>query len=195
VLTPAVPFRHHSTPGTPFDVRSPSGAVAAAAAFRPDDADLAHLIFLDFHAFRWWEEGGEVIGHPRDPFHRIDVWPSARHVEVTLEGRTLASSDRALMLTETSLPPRYYFPREDVRMDLLEPSDHKTTCAYKGHADHLSAPYASDGDSIAWVYEQALRDAQDVTGAVAFYTERVDVVVEGVRQERPSTPWGKARSH
>lgn len=195
VLTPAVPFQHHSTPGTPYDVRTAAGATAPNAAFRPDDAELEHLVFLDFTAFRWWEEDTESLSHPRDPFHRIDVWPSSRHVEVALEGRTLASSDRARVLTETSLPPRFYFPREDVTNDLLEPSDHKTTCAYKGHADHLTAGYAEDGDSIAWVYEEPLNDARAVIGLVAFYNERVDVSVDGVLQERPRTPWGRARRH
>ena len=195
VLTPAVPFQHHSTPGTPFDVRTSGGTTAPGAAFRPDDPDLAHLVFLDFTAFRWWEEETESVGHPRDPFHRIDVRPSSRHVEVALEGRTLASSKRARILTETSLPPRYYFLREDVATDLLEPSDHKTTCAYKGHTDHLSASYAEDGDSIAWIYEEPLDDARDVAGLVAFYNERVDVSVDGVPQDRPRTPWDRARHH
>ena len=195
VLTPAVPFQHHSTPGTPFDVRTGGGTVVADAAFRPDDPELANLVFLDFAPFRWWEEEAECLGHPRDPFHRIDVWPASRRVEVSLEGRTLASSDKAMVLTETSLPPRYYFPREDVATDLLDPSDHKTTCAYKGHADHLSAGYADDGDSIAWVYEQPRNAARGVTGLVAFYNERVEVSVDGVPQERPRTPWGRARHH
>jgi uncharacterized protein (DUF427 family) len=193
VLTPAVPFHSHSTPGTSYDVRTSSGEVLENAAFRPDDPDLADLVFLDFLELRWWEEDEEVVGHPRDPFHRIDVWPSSRHIEVSLEGRTLASSNRAHILTETSLPPRYYFPRDDVSADLLEPSDHQTTCAYKGHADHLTATYADDGDSIAWVYEEPLNDALGVGGMVAFYTERVDVTVDGVPQRRPNTPWSKAR--
>lgn len=193
VLTPAVPFTHHSTAGTPFDVRTAGGATAPGAAFRPDEPELAHLVFLDFVPFRWWEEETESVGHPRDPFHRIDVRRSSRQVEVALEGRTLASSERAMILTETSLPPRFYFPREDISQDLLEPSDHKTTCAYKGHADHLTATYADDGDSIAWVYEEPLHDAGDVAGMVAFYNERVDVAVDGVPYERPRTPWGRAR--
>ncbi|HEY7044217.1 MAG TPA: DUF427 domain-containing protein [Nocardioidaceae bacterium] len=195
VLTPAAPFRYHSTPGTPYDVRAEDGPVAEQAAFRPDDSDLAHTVFLDFAAFDWWEENEKAISHPRDPFHRIDIRPAARHVEVRFDGRTLADSDHALILTETSLPPRWYFPRADVAMDLLEPSDHKTTCAYKGHADHFSMPASAEGDAIAWTYEKPLHEAAGVAHAVAFYNERVDVLVDGELQDRPRTPWARARGH
>ena len=193
VLTPAVPFAHHSTPGTPFDVRTESGVVRENAAFRPDDPELDHTVFLDFEAFdRWREEDEDSVGHPRDPFHRVDVRPSTRHVEVRLDGETLASSDRAWVLTETFLPNRYYLPREDVRTDLLGPSSLRTTCAYKGHATHFSVPTLEHGESIAWTYEEPLDDAAKTAGCIAFYNERVDLLLDGELQQRPSTPWNKA---
>jgi len=193
VLHPGIAFGAHSTPGTPFDVRTGDGTVLAAAAFRPNDADLSHAAVLDFHAFdRWLEEAAESVGHPRDPLHRVDVRPAGRHVEVRLDGETLASSDHAYVLTETHLPNRFYFSREDVRMDLLAPSDHRTTCAYKGHASHWSVPGRPEGDSIAWTYEEPLHDAEAAAGAIAFSNERVEVLVDG-EPEAPATEWSKAR--
>src|SRR5688500_13221302 len=101
--------------------------------------------FLRRHvAFEWaamdeWLEEEEVLAvHPRDPYHRVDVLPSSRHVRILAGGTVLADSRRALALFETGLPPRWYVPREDVRMDLLEPSDLRTQCPYKGEASYLS---------------------------------------------------------
>ena len=102
---------------------------------RPAGPVAFHFDALD----EWLEEDEPVIGHPRDPFHRIDVNRSSRHVKVTLDGETLAESDRPLALFETGLPTRWYLPREDVDMDLLQPSETRTTCAYKGHASTFSS--------------------------------------------------------
>ena len=87
-----------------------------------DDPELSGYVQVDWQAAdRWLEEDEEVVGHPRDPFHRVDVRRSSRHIVVAVEGEVLAESRRALLLFETFLPVRKYFPREDVRMDLLEP--------------------------------------------------------------------------
>jgi uncharacterized protein (DUF427 family) len=104
------------------------------AAFRPDEPELAHLVFLDFVAVPVVGGETESVGHPRDPFHRIDVRPVEPTGRGGPEGRTLASSDRAMILNRDIVAAALLLPREDVSQDLLEPSDHKTTCAYKGHA-------------------------------------------------------------
>ena len=151
------------------------------------DADLAGYVQVDWQAAdRWLEEEEEVVGHPRDPFHRIDVRLSSRHVAVAVEGEVLAESRRVLLLFETFLPVRKYFPREDVRMDLLEPSDKRTTCAYKGHASYLGKANAPD---IAWTYPEPLPDAEQIRDLIAFFDERTDVTVDGEAQERPRTQW------
>src|SRR5579864_2963354 len=79
----------------------------------------------------WFEEDDEVFVHPRDPYHRVDVVRSDRHVRVSLEGTVLAESTRALALFESNLPTRWYIPREDV-VAHLEDSDKITRCPYKG---------------------------------------------------------------
>jgi uncharacterized protein (DUF427 family) len=151
------------------------------------DDDLSGYVQVDWAAAdRWLEEDEEIVGHPRDPFHRIDIRQSSRHVVVSVEGETLAESHRPMLLFETGLPVRHYFPREDVRMDVLEPSDNRTTCAYKGHASYFSAAGAPN---IAWTYLEPLTDARQIRGLVAFFNERTDVTVDGEQQERPRTQW------
>ena len=151
------------------------------------DPELAGHVLVDWNGpDRWLEEDEEVVGHPRDPFHRIDILQSSRHVVVELDGQAYAESRRPVLLFETGLPVRAYLPREDVRLDLLEPSDGRTTCAYKGHASYFSAP---DHPNIAWTYEEPLREAERVRGLIAFFDERSDVTVDGERQERPRTQW------
>jgi uncharacterized protein (DUF427 family) len=146
-------------------------------------------VLVDFDAFdAWYEEDERNFAHPRDPFHRIDIVHSSRHVRVELDGATLAESNRPRLLFEPPLPVRYYLPREDVRTDLLVPSDTRTACAYKGQASYFSLP---DADDVAWTYVEPLREAAEVTGYLAFFNEHVDIVVDGERLERPITPWSR----
>src|SRR5215470_15336630 len=96
ILDPSVPFDAHTCAGTAFDVIA-GEETGAAAAFRPADPDLADYVILDFAAFEWREEDEPVISHPHDPFSRIDVLRSSRHVRIELDGRLLAESSRPMM--------------------------------------------------------------------------------------------------
>ena len=179
----------HTCPGSSLDVHV-GEAVLARAAFRPDDPDLAGYVSLDFGAFTWLEEDEEVVGHPHDPFKRIDTLRSSRHLVVAFDGAVLADTTRAVALVETYLPTRWYIPRDDVRMALLGPSRHRTTCAYKGHAAYYSVLGAGEaGRDIAWMYPAPLHDAERVRDLVCFFSERTDLSVDGVHVERPVTPW------
>jgi uncharacterized protein (DUF427 family) len=183
VYDPRVPFAVHTAPGEPV-------AIGGAAGFRLVDPALDGYVELDFGAFdAWYEEEERNVGHPRDPFHRIDIVHGSRHVVVESGGRRLADSTRPILLFEPPLPVRYYLPAEDVAMDLLEPSDRVTTCAYKGHASY----WALDGVDVAWMYREPLREAAEVAGRIAFFDERVDITVDGERQARPETPWSTRR--
>jgi uncharacterized protein (DUF427 family) len=185
LLDPTVPFVVHSAAGEPVSVGPADGA-----GFRFADIDLAGYIELDFDAFEWWEEDEPVMSHPHDPFHRIDVRRSSRRVRIEDHGVVLAESDRACLLFEGVFPViRYYLPPEDVQVRLT-PGTLDTSCAYKGHATHYTA--VLDGreiPNIAWSYQDPLTDAVDVAGQVAFYTERLDVIVDGRAVERVRTPW------
>jgi uncharacterized protein (DUF427 family) len=160
---------------------------AERAAWAFADPDLEGRIQIDFYKLdRWLEEEAEVVGHPRDPFKRVDVRRSSRHVVAAIDGQVVADSERPLLLFETGLPVRYYLPPEDVRMDLLTPTDTRTLCAYKGEASYLSAPGADD---VAWTYPDPLPDNAEIRDAIAFFNERVDITVDGDPLDRPSTQW------
>jgi uncharacterized protein (DUF427 family) len=188
VLDPSIPFSVHTAPGEPLTIRARDSALEAPA-FRPSDPALESFVLLDFDAFdAWYEEDERNLAHPRDPFHRIDIVHSSRHVRVELTGTTLAESSRPCLLFEPPLPVRYYLPRGDVRTDLLQSSDTRTACAYKGEASYYSLAEEHD---VAWTYRQPLREASEVTDYIAFFNERVDVVVDGEQLARPVTPWSR----
>jgi uncharacterized protein (DUF427 family) len=188
VYDPSVPFAVHTTAGQVLDLRV-GGAERPAAAFRPADDALSEYVIVDFDACdEWFEEDERNVGHPRDPFHRIEIVHSSRSVRVERDGELLAASTRPYLLLEAPLPVRYYLPPEDVTEGLLQPSTTRTLCAYKGQATYWSL---KDEDDIAWSYPAPLREAAEVTDRIAFFNERVDFVVDGTRLERPITPWSR----
>jgi uncharacterized protein (DUF427 family) len=189
ILDPSIPFSIHTAEGEALSLRLGS-QTHEGVAFRPADTDLDDLVILDFDAFEaWYEEDERNFGHPRSPFHRIDILYSSRTVRVERDGEVLAESARPRLLFETLLPVRAYLPREDVRVP-LESSDKRTFCAYKGQASYWT-PVVNGRrlENLAWSYEAPLREAAEVTGLIAFFNERVDLVVDGERWERPRTPW------
>jgi uncharacterized protein (DUF427 family) len=143
-------------------------------------------VVLDFAAFDdWYEEDERIAGHPRDPFHRVDVRRSARPVRIEVDGDVVAETTRARLLFETSLPLRFYLPREDVRVE-LHPNSRRTYCPYKGQASYWSVDVGGRRrEDLGWTYEQPLPDVVAITGLVAFWDERVDVFLDGERRERP----------
>lgn len=133
----------------------------------------------------------EALAHARDPYHRVDAAPSSRHVRVLLDGEVLADSGRPIVIFETGLPARWYLPHEDVRVG-LEPSDLRTVCAYKGHASYWSARTAGGlRENLAWTYREPRRDAELTKDLVCFFNEQVDIELDGVREDRPHTPWSE----
>ena len=139
----------------------------------------------------WFEEDEQLIAHAIDPYHRVDVRRSSRHVVVSAGGVRLADTTEPRALFETGLPTRWYLPLEDVVAE-LEPSDLCTECAYKGVASYFSVR-AGDAllENIAWTYVDPRHDAAGVRDLVCFFNEAVDVDVDGEREERPATPWGR----
>ena len=136
----------------------------------------------------WYEEDDEIVVHPRDPYHRIDVVNTSRRIVVRVLGAEVADTTRARILFETGLPPRYYLPREDTRMEALTVSDVRTGCAYKGFPEHFDL---GESRAIAWSYPEPRRDAELVRDRICFYQERpeVELEVDGTVGGRPRTPW------
>jgi uncharacterized protein (DUF427 family) len=138
----------------------------------------------------WYEEEEQIFAHPRDPYHRVDVLQSSRDVRVEIGGQTVAESRRPRLLFETNLPTRYYLPVEDVRMDLLEPTDTSSVCPYKGTASYWRLKGDSTGRDVAWSYLDPIPECPKIRGLIAFFNERVDALyVDGELQEKPKTNW------
>jgi uncharacterized protein (DUF427 family) len=138
----------------------------------------------------WMEEDEPVYTHPRDPYSRVDILASGRQVRVELDGVTLAESHSPRILFETGLPPRYYLPISDLRMDLLRPSHTSTHCPYKGTAGYWTLEVNGKRyEDYVWIYRAPLPESQKIAGLACFYNERVDLYVDGVLQARPRSPF------
>jgi uncharacterized protein (DUF427 family) len=125
----------------------------------------------------WYDEDEEIPGL-RDPFHRVDVRDSSRHVRVTAGDQVLAETSRPRILSETGLPNRFYIPPEDVRQDLLSWSQAHTVCPYKGTASYWSV---RAGDRVlsdaVWSYPEAEGDSAKVRGYLCFGHDDISVDV------------------
>ncbi|MBX6385522.1 MAG: DUF427 domain-containing protein [Microbispora sp.] len=188
-LKPTGETRHSPSRGDAA-VHDVAGRPGAALVYG-DDAPLAEIrghVRFDWDAMdNWFEEDEEVFVHPRDPYTRVDILASSRHVRVEVGGVTVADSRSPRILFETGLPPRYYLPKTDVRLDLLRPSETVTYCPYKGRAVYWSVGDDESGKDLVWSYPTPLPESQKIAGLVAFYDEKVDVYVDGVLQDRPKS--------
>jgi uncharacterized protein (DUF427 family) len=159
----------------------PSGA--------PDVAGLVTFVF--WAVDEWLAEDEPVLTHPRDPYHRVDVLPSTRLVEVRLDDLVIARSSRPVLVFETGWYwPRCYLPPADVRTDLLVDSNSLTRCAYKGEARYLSAVHNGHmNHDIGWVYDSPSAEVAALAGHIAFFSERIRVELDGVRLPGDGSPW------
>jgi uncharacterized protein (DUF427 family) len=164
----------------------PAADVSIAA--EPEPAVDGYVTVPWQAADTWLEEDDEIVVHPRDPYHRIDVSNTSRRIRVRVAGAEIADSTRARILFETALPPRYYVPRDDVSMNMLEESGVRTGCAYKGFSRYFDV---RDAEAVAWTYPDPRRDGELVRDRICFHQERpeVEVEVDGIVGERPRTQW------
>ena len=197
LLVPSATVTHTPSRGDAqhFTIKA-GGKTAEDAALRYVEspiAELRDLIRLDWDSMDgWFEEDEEVYTHPRDPYTRVDILPTSRQVRVELDGVVLAESTNARVLFETGLPPRWYIPKTDVRMELLAPTGTATHCPYKGQAQYWAVRVGDRlVEDLAWSYRTPLPESQKIAGLVAFYNERVDLFIDGQLQERPDTKFGK----
>jgi uncharacterized protein (DUF427 family) len=139
----------------------------------------------------WFEEDDEVYVHARDPYKRVDVLHSSRHVQVVIGGETVADTRRPSLLFETGLPTRYYIPRQNVRMELLVPSAKHTSCPYKGMASYYSIKIGDKVyEDLAWYYPYPIPECPKIENLIAFYNEKVDaIIVDGETEQKVATPF------
>ncbi|GLZ37331.1 DUF427 domain-containing protein [Actinokineospora sp. NBRC 105648] len=189
-VAPLLVWEHAPYPTYHFpqdDVRAdlvPPGALTV-----PDAPTLAGLVRVNWSAMdEWFEEDEPVYVHARDPYTRVDILASSRHVVVEVGGVRVAESRQPRVLFETGLRPRYYLPLHDVRMDLLRPSATTTMCPYKGTATYWDVVVDDTDDQstthgstthrdVVWCYRAPLPESQKIAGLACFYDERVELSV------------------
>ena len=112
-----------------------------------------------------------VWDYPRPPrIERVD-----RRIRVIFAGQTIAETTRAIKYMETSHPPGYYIPAEDVRMNLLSPTSHRSMCEYKGTARYYDIVVNGDvSRDAAWQYPSPWSPYEDLAGHISFYPQKVD---------------------
>ncbi|HEV2034163.1 MAG TPA: DUF427 domain-containing protein [Candidatus Dormibacteraeota bacterium] len=155
-----------------------------AWSYSEHSGDLAplqgHIAFYWNAIDAWYEEDEEVFVHPRDPYTRVDTVHSSRKVRVEVEGTVIAETNRPVLLFETGLPTRYYIPKLDVRMDLLEPTDTVTHCPYKGAASYWSLKVgAKIYPDFVWGYPRPIPEIPKIENLLCFYNEKVDIYFDG----------------
>jgi uncharacterized protein (DUF427 family) len=165
---------------------------AARVAEEGDAVAPAGTVRIEWGALdAWYEEDEKVFVHPRSPYARADALRSNRPVRIEIEGVVLAEAPGCVKLFETGLPPRHYLERTTLDWSALEASDTVTSCPYKGTTSGYWSARVGGGlrEDIAWSYEFPTVELAKIAGLVAFYDEKVDTFVDGVRLERPRTPF------
>lgn len=154
-----------------------------------DDGAVAGLVRFDWEPLTWFEEDEPIYGHPRNPYARVDALRSHRRVTVELDGVLLADTHSPVLLFETGLPTRYYIDRTDVSFEHLAPSSTETLCPYKGVTSEYWSVRAGGGvvPDLAWSYHTPLPAVAPIANLLAFYNEKLDITVDGVKLARPRT--------
>ncbi len=189
------PAETQATPGEQRLTLRVDGRTIEDIAWTYADDDREHAALRDYIAFEWrkvdawYEEDDEVFVHPRDPYHRVDVLNSSRHVKVVIGGQVVAETRQPRLLFETGLRTRYYIPKVDVRMDLLEPTSTVTQCPYKGNASYWSARIGDQVyPDIVWSYPFPIPECTKIQNLLAFYNEKTDTYVDGELEKPPTRP-------
>lgn len=166
------------------------GAAQLFMEFPPPLSELkSHWSFTWDGRVSWFEEAQEIHVHPRVPAHRVDAVPSERHIRVEIAGEIVAESEAPHAVFETSLPTRWYLPADDVRWDLLEPSDTVTRSPYKGTARYWSVRAGGElHPDVVCSYPDPIVECPRIAGLMCFFNEKVDLVIDGEPQPRPVTP-------
>ena len=149
-----------------------------------ETASVEYIKLLDYIGFKWdaitaiFEEEEQLIGHPRNPYHRIDTRTTSKLIQFKIGEKIIAESTNSIALFETDFSVRYYVPVDDVKMDYFYKSKTTSICPYKGIASYWSVIIDEKTfEDVAWSYPFPLSDAVPVKGYFSFWN--VDVFVDG----------------
>ena len=124
---------------------------------------------------QWFDEDDEIFGHIRDPYHRVDARPTSRHLQVAIDGRVVADTTGAFVVSETGGPNVHYIPPADVRTDEFTQSETTTQCPHKGATLYWHHAESQTQD-VAWSYPEPLEEASRIAGYWCFDGPNVEVV-------------------
>ncbi|MFL5804274.1 MAG: DUF427 domain-containing protein [Roseiflexaceae bacterium] len=121
------------------------------------------------------EPGQESVwDYPRPP--RLE--DSGRHIQVIFNGVVIADTRRAKRVLETSHPPVYYIPPEDLRLEYLTATDRETFCEWKGQASYYSITVGErTAANVAWFYPRPTAEFASIKDYVAFYPSKMDACI------------------
>lgn len=126
---------------------------------------------------------------PSTSSYRFTLVEHPRRLRAEIDGVVIADSVHVKVMEETRLPPVYYFPATDVRMDLMQRTDHRTYCPFKGNASYWTLRVNERVlENVAWGYEDAQSEADGIRGHVAFYADRLDGWFEDEQRSEPAIP-------
>jgi uncharacterized protein (DUF427 family) len=186
VLRPSGHVTTHPDLGstTWFDVVGGDGEITKRGAWQhvdpPEHADAVR----DLVAFAWrlmdafYEEDERILGHAADPYHRIDIRRTSRHLVVRDDDQVVADTHAPLVLYESGFAPRWYVPRADIVADALEPLEGQTFCPYKGLASYYNV---GDARTAAWSYRAPFEEVERIADLVSFYPEKLTITIDGKR--------------
>ena len=188
VLQPADHESTHADLGktTWFDVLGGDGQIAKRGAWQHGDPPPQAAALRDTVAFAWramdafYEEDERILGHAADPYHRIDIRRSSRHLVVQDGDRVIADTHAPLVLYESGFAPRWYLPRAGIVADALEPVEGQTFCPYKGLASYYNV---GDARTAAWSYRAPFEDVQPIADLISFYPEKMTITIDGEKLE------------
>ena len=135
-------------------------------------------------AFAWramdafYEEDERIAGHAADPYHRIDIRRTSRHLLIRDGDRVIADTAGPLVLYESGFAPRWYVPAADVDQSALSPVPGQTFCPYKGLCSYYDIAGAH---RAAWSYQDAWPEVGRIAGLISFEPDKVAVYLDGTR--------------
>ncbi len=164
------------------DTRQASRAAWQHVALPVHAAMLADHVALAWRAMDgFYEEDERILGHASDPYHRIDIRRSSRHLVVRSGDQVIADTTAPLVLYESGFAPRWYVPRADVVADALTADQLQTFCPYKGIASYYGI---GDARQAAWSYRVPFDDMAAIGDLVSFEPDRVEITLDGKRLEQ-----------
>jgi uncharacterized protein (DUF427 family) len=169
-----------------FDVVGGDGQITKRGAWQHVDPPEQAGALRDTVAFAWrtmdafYEEDERILGHAADPYHRIDIRRSSRHLVVRDGDQVVADTHAPLVLHESGFAPRWYVPRADIAAEALEPVEGQTFCPYKGLASYYNV---GDARTAAWSYRAPFEEVERIADFVSFYPEKVTITIDGEKLE------------